>query len=252
MDRWYDYIPSGYRLPMLLVLQELSRLRTIQDSFILVGGLSLLMQERLHHQVMWDVDLLFRDKFSILKFLALPKDPSFDIVSIDGGFADSATIVSYHTSWGFGARWINVDYFTRSKWYYFHKVTIDKRGDFEERIELEGKGINIKLPVAYPWDMFIEKALSPRLENDLAVSNDLSYDLRHVFILLEQEKENREFWDYVQKKARRFGQIRELRDRLLMILDRRQQVGYGHIRVPDSLPKTIEGWKETRELEGEG
>jgi hypothetical protein len=227
---------------MLLVLEELSALRRLQDSFVLVGGLSLLMWGRLHHQVLWDVDLLFRDKFSIFKFLALPKDPKFDVVSMDEDFSDSETIVSFHTAWGFGARWINVDYLTRAKWYYFHKDTIDQRGDFEEKIELEGREIYIELPVAYPWDMFIEKSLSPRLENDLSSSNDLSYDLRHVFILFDQEKENPEFWNYIRKKAEEFSQLPELRERLLFIFRRRERIGYGHVGIEDSIIRLITNW----------
>ena len=227
---------------MLLVLEELSRLRRLQDSFVLVGGLSLLMWGRLNHHVLWDVDLLFRDKFSIFKFLALAKDPKFDVVSMDEEFSDSETIVSFHTAWGLGARWINVDYLTRAKWYYFHKDTIDQRGDFEEEIELEGRKIHIKLPVVYPWDMFIEKSLSPRLESDLSSSNDLSYDLRHVFILFEQEKGNPEFWNYIRKKAEEFSHLPELKERLLFIFRQREGIGYGHIGVEDSIIRLITNW----------
>ncbi|MDH7499489.1 MAG: hypothetical protein QHH30_03800 [candidate division NC10 bacterium] len=241
---WYSYIQGRYRLPMLLVLEEISRLRKLQDTFVVAGGLSLLMWGRLKHQVLWDVDLLFRDKFSIFKFLSLAKDPKLDIVSLDAGFSDSETIISFHTSWGFQARWINVDYLTRSKWYYFHKETIDQRGDFEEEIELEGRKIHIKLPVAYPWDMFIEKSLSPRLEQDLSTSNDLSYDLRHVFILFEQERENPEFWSYLRQKAERFSLLSELKERLLLIFRERERVGYGQVQIEDSLIRLISKWEE--------
>lgn len=239
---WYSYIQTKYRLPMLLVLEELSRLQRLQDSFVLVGGLSLLMWGRLHHQVLWDIDLLFRDKFSIFRFLSLAKDPKFDIVSMDEDFSDSETIASFHTAWGFDARWINVDYLTRSKWYYFHKATIEERGDFEDEIELEGRKIDIKLPVAYPWDMFIEKSLSPRLENDLSSANDLSYDLRHVFILFDQERENPEFWNYVRKKAEEFSRLPELKERLLFIFHQRESIGYGHIVVEDPIIRLIKNW----------
>jgi len=241
---WYCYIQARYRLPMLLILEELSRLRELQDNFVLVGGLSLLMWGRLKHQVLWDVDLLFRDKFSIFKFLALAKDPKFDVVSMDEDFSDSETIVSFHTSWGFQARWVNVDYLTRSKWYYFHKDTIDQRGDFEEEVELEGRKIHIKLPVAYPWDLFIEKSLSPRLEQDLSTSNDLSYDLRHVFILFEQERENPEFWSYIRKKTERFDRLSELKERLLSIFQQRERIGYGHVEIEDSIARLISDWEE--------
>jgi hypothetical protein len=201
---------------------------------------------------MWDVDLLFRDKFSIFKFLALPKDPKLDVVSVDEDFSDSETIVSFHTTWGFEARWINVDYLTRSKWYYFHKATIDREGNFEEEIELEGRKVHIKLPVAYPWDMFIEKVLSPRLEHDLSCLNDLSYDLRHVFILFEQEKDNPEFWNHLQRKGREFAHLPELRERLLLILEQRERVGYGHIGVEDSIRELITSWEEKGQFEHEG
>jgi len=229
---------------MLLVLEELSRLRELQDNFVLVGGLSLLIWGRLRHHVLWDVDLLFRDKFSIFKFLALGKDPKFDVVSMDEDFSESETIVSFHTSWGFQARWVNVDYLSRSKWYYFHRDTIDRSGDFEEEIELEGRKIHIRLPVAYPWDLFIEKSLSPRLEQDLFSSNDLSYDLRHVFVLFEQEKENAEFWSYIRNKAQRFYRLSELKERLLLIFEHRERIGYGDVQVDDCIVRSIAEWDE--------
>lgn len=239
---WYSYIQAKYRLPMLLILEEISRLRSLQDTFVVVGGLSLLMWGRLDHRVMWDIDLLFRDKFSIFKFLSVAKGPQLDVVSMDEGFADSETIASFHTAWGFGARWINVDYLTRSKWYYFHKDMVDRRGDFQEEIEMEGRKICIRLPVAYPWDIFIEKCLSPRLENDLSSSNDLSYDLRHVFILFDQEKDNPKFWEYVKRKAMYFSHLPELRERLLLIFRSRERLGYGHVPIEDSLIRSIESW----------
>lgn len=239
---WYSFVNEKYRLGMLLILEELSRLRTIQDNFVLVGGLSLLLWGRLQHQVLWDVDLLFKDKFSILKFLALPKDPQLDVVSLEDAFADSETIISFHTAWGFNARWVNLDYLARGNWYYFHKTTVDRQGDFEEKVEWEGREIHIKLPVAFPWDMFIEKSLSPRLENDLSSVNDLSYDLRHVFVLFEQEKENPQFWQYIRKKAEEFSRLLELKQRLLWIFGQRARLGYGHIAVADSVIRQIEGW----------
>lgn len=241
-DRWYSYIHEKHRLNMLLILEELSRLRTIQDSFAVVGGLSLLLWGRLQHRVLWDIDLLFKDKFSILKFLALPKDPRFDVVSLEDEFADSETVVSFHTAWGRGSRWINVDYLSRANWYYFHRTTIDHLGDFEEKVEMEGREMRIQLPVAYPWDMFIEKSLSPRLENDLSSANDLSYDLRHVFILFEQEKENPRFWRYIRRKAEEFSRLLELKERLLWIFGQRERLGYGHVGVADSVIRQIEGW----------
>ncbi len=241
-QHWYSYVNEKYRLSMLLILEELSRLRAIQDSFILVGGLSLLLWGRLQHRVLWDIDLLFLDKFSILKFLALPKDPQLDVVSLDDEFAESETIVSFHTAWSFNARWVNLDYLSRANWYYFHKSTIDRQGDFEEMVEWEGREIHIKLPVAYPWDMFIEKSLSPRLENDLSSINDLSYDLRHVFILFEQEKENPQFWQYIRRKAEEFSRLLELKQRLLWIFSQRERLGYGHIAVADSVIRQIGRW----------
>jgi hypothetical protein len=241
-DRWYCYINEKYRLTMLLILEELSRLRRIQKSFMLVGGLSLLLWGRLKHQVLWDIDLLFRDKFAILKFLALPKGPEFDVVSMEDGFADSETIISFHTAWTLGSQWINLDYLSRGNWYYFHKTTIDRQGDFEETVKIEGREIHIKLPTAYPWDMFIEKALSPRLENDLSSANDLSYDLRHVFILYEQEKENPQFWSYIRGKAKEFSRLPDLKQRLLWIFGQRESLGYGHIVVTDWILNEIKGW----------
>jgi len=239
---WYLFVHAKYRLNMLLVLEELSRLRLLQDTFVLVGGLSLLMRGRLQHRVLWDIDLLFKDKFSIYKFMALPKSPVLDVVSMEEEFCDSETIISFHTAWGFNARWINVDYFSRAKWYFFHKTTVDREGDFEEKVSYEGREIHIELPVAHPWDMFIEKVLSPRLEADLLSSNDLSYDVRHVFILFEQEKENPKFWKYIRKKAEGFSCLPELKERLFLIFDQRKRLGYGHIQMADSVLSLIEGW----------
>lgn len=242
MDHWSSHVAAKYRLNMLLVLEELSRLRSLQDNFALVGGLSLLMRGKLHHQVMWDIDLLFKDKFSIFKFIALPKSSMFDVISMDDQFCDSETIVSFHTAWGFQARWINVDYISRANWYYFHRTSIEREGDFEETIEQEGRQIKIKLPVAHPWDMFIEKVLSPRLENDLRYFNDFSYDLRHVFILLEQEQKKSQFWIYIRRKSEEYSRLSELKERLLYIFDQRERVGYGHIAIEDSVVRRIKRW----------
>ena len=239
---WYFYVAEGFRKDLLFVLQELSRLGGGREWFVVGGGLSLLMHGRLAHQVMWDVDLIFRDRISLYQFLGVRKDDRLRVVDLDEKFGEASEVFSFHTAWSFDRRWINVDYLYRKIWFSFHRATIAEKGEYKEDIKLGESSFHLCLPVVYPWDIFVEKLMSPRFAEDFRLRNDMSYDIRHVLILYQQERENPVFWNYIQKRAGDHGLLGGLKDRLLSLLEKKEELGYGHVRVLPETLRRIQSW----------
>jgi len=239
---WYYYVAERYRYNLLSVLQELSRLGQRKNWFVLGGGLSLLIHGRLAHQVMWDVDLIFRDRIAFYQFMGVKKDENLRIVDLDEKFGETSEVFSFHTAWGFDCHWINVDYLYRDLWFSFHYDTIVKKGEHMEEVKFGGSTFQLCLPVAYPWDIFVEKVMSPRFAEDFELRNDLSYDIRHVLILYQQERGNPAFWEYLRRRAEDYGLLKELKSRLLSLLEKRGELGYEHIRILPEVWDRIQSW----------
>lgn len=231
---WIKYVDSKRQISFLRTLETLS---SLQDSdtknFIVIGALPLLIAGYLKYIVFWDFDLLFRDKASLLGFNDLKKPEDLRIVEYDDQLMIGAHITSFHTAWTFGTKWINVDYILKANIYDFYTQTIHHHGPLHQALAYDGRAYNICLFTAHPWDIIVEKILSPRTARDLELGVDTSIDIRHIMAVFKKEGANQQFWDHILTRAPRIGDINTFRSTFWRIISLSPQLGYTDIMIPD-------------------
>jgi hypothetical protein len=229
------------RSTALAVLQTLSQLQDKQTiSFIVIGAISLLMRNYLRYTVYWDVDVLFKNKKALEAFINMPKPAQLRIVDYDDALITNENIASLHTAWSFDHIWFNVDYILRNKTYGFYTHDADKLRPYTERITSDGQTYDISILIAHPWDVVIEKIVSPRTQKDIELTVDTSVDIRHIFAVCRKEKENRAFWQYLLENAHHLCDETMFRKKLLHILVSAGALGYPRIEIPTDVMDRLE------------
>ncbi len=241
MVDWLNYVDEKRRLNLIKVLVELSRLQDKNDlNFIIIGALTLLMQDYLKYTAYWDIDLLFKNANRLKEFIYKPKSHGLQIVNYDDELMISEKITSFHTAWSFTRTWFNVDYILREGIFEFYTENIKQMKPYTALIELKDGKFPIDLYIAHAYDIFVEKVLSPRLEKDIDLKVDMSVDIRHIYIIYSKEFTNQNFWDYVQQKVIRINRDREFKDKLLKILKLAPEIGYDYIVIPESVLRILQ------------
>jgi hypothetical protein len=229
---WLHYVDEKAQLSLVSILHELSGLQDKRDlNFIIIGALPLLIRGYLKYTVCWDVDILFKNSDRLQQFMEKPKTGVARIVNYDDELMISKNIASFHTAWTFDHTWFNVDYILRKK--YFGYYTHDKVNiiHYEQSVTLNGRAYGIHLCIAHPWDIIAEKIISPRMENELELRIDLSVDIRHIFAVYQQEKDNIQFWKHIFQKARYLHKERECKKNFLNLLSLTHELGYNTIVI---------------------
>lgn len=241
MSEWLNWIDEKRKLNFVRILVELSRLQDKKDlNFVIIGALTLLMQGYLKYTAYYDIDLLFRNITRLKEFIGRPKSHSLQIVNYDEELMIGEKITSFHTAWSFTKTWFNVDYIMRPGMFEFY--TEDHAGLklYTTLIELKEDKFPIELYIAHAYDIFVEKVLSPRLENDIDLKVDMSVDIRHIYLIYNQEMTNQNFWEHIQQKITRINRETEFKRRLLTILRLAPEIGYGNIEIPDFVSKILQ------------
>ncbi|MFQ5870469.1 MAG: hypothetical protein ACE5JC_11255 [Candidatus Zixiibacteriota bacterium] len=237
---WYEHVIPRERHNLLNILVELSHLFEQKgESFIIIGAFSLLIRGVLTYTVLWDLDLLFKDRESMDKFIEAPKSPEVEIEHLDEELMVGKTISSLHTAWRFTGNWFNVDYILLPGDFDFYRSNPEEEITLKSKVTFEGKSYRLSLPVATPWDVIVKKLLSPRLERELESRDSLSMDVRHVFHLLLKFGEEPTFWRMVVEKANYLGQFQKVKTNLLRLLSSKEEVGYGEFNLGENLSELI-------------
>lgn len=237
---WYQHVIPRGRHNLLNILVELSRLFEQKgESFMIIGAFSLLIRGVLTYTVLWDLDLLFKDRESMDKFIEAPKSPEVEIEHLDEKLMVGKTISSLHTAWRFTGNWLNVDYILLPGDFDFYRANPEEEITLKSEVTFEGKTYRLSLPVAAPWDMIVKKLLSPRFERELESRDSLSVDVRHVFHLLLRFGEEPTFWGMVVEKANYLGQFQKVKTNLLRLLSSKKEVGYGEFDLGENLSELI-------------
>jgi hypothetical protein len=237
---WYEHVVPRGRHNLLNILVELSRLFEQEgESFIIIGAFSLLIRGLLPYTVLWDLDLLFKDKQSMDKFIEAPKAPEVEIEHLDEKLMVGETISSLHTAWRFAGNWLSVDYILLPGDFDFYHANPQEEITLKSRVTLEGKSYRLSLPVAAPWDVTVKKLLSPRLKRELESGDNLSIDIRHVFHLLRRYGGEPTFWSRVTEKANYLGQFQKVKANLLRIISCRDEIGYGKMNLDEKLKEIV-------------
>ncbi len=233
---WYEHVIPRGRHNLLNILVELSRLFEQKgESFIIIGAFSLLIRGVLTYTVLWDLDLLFKDRESMDKFIEAPKSPEVEIEHLDEELMVGKTISSLHTAWRFTANWFNVDYILLPGDFDFYRANPEEEITLKSEVTFEGKSYRLNLPVATPWDMIVKKLLSPRFERELESRDSLSVDVRHVFHLLSKYGDAPAFWERVAKKAAYLKQSHQVKGNLLRFFSLKDEIGYGQMNLDENL-----------------
>lgn len=231
---WYFWVDEKRRRNLLKILEELGRLQNkVDPEFILIGAMSLLIRGMLHYTVQWDIDLLFRNEDTLSLFIAEKKSKDLRIVHYDNEIMRGKDISSIHTAWSFDKTWFNLDYILKPKSFEFYYSTLSREGPYQQCVDYEGKVYKINLFIAHPWDVFIEKLLSPRFQYELEKRDSMSVDIRHAIAIFEREKSNEKFWQMVGAKVRKLRKKRTFKKNLLELLHSLSELGYISVEVPD-------------------
>jgi len=229
---WLSYVDEKRQASLVNVLQELSDLQNKKDlNFIIIGALPLLISGYLKYKVYWDVDLLFKDKDRLKEFIGIEKSSSLRIFNYDDDMMVSENITSLHTAWTFHHTWVNVDYILRKDFFEFYTHYIFKSKPYIKSIKLDDKDYRIDLYFAHPWDIIIEKIVSPRMKKDLDLKVDMSIDIRHIYAIYEKEKNNIHFWNYVFEKAKYLHKVNRFKGTFLKLLSTTKELGYSDIEI---------------------
>jgi hypothetical protein len=229
---WLGHVEPSVQHNILLVLQTLSRLQDHNDPlFIIIGALPLLIRGYLHYRAFWDVDLLFPHRSTIGQFIAQPKGPSVKIIHYDDNIVNNNNISSLHTAWRFTKVWTNVDYIYRPNLYTYYTNTSADLRRFMSTFSIDNKTYTIDLSMAYPWDIFIEKVLSPRTKRDVELLVDMSVDLKHIFAIYTAEQNNKRFYEYILNKVTQLTSTQTFTALLNRILCTAPRLGYNNISI---------------------
>jgi hypothetical protein len=237
---WYFWVDEKRRHNLFQVLKELSGIQRKPDpQFILIGALALLIRGVLQYMVQWDADLLFRNEEALSSFVALEKSRGLRIVHYDEHLMRGKEIASLHTAWSFDGTWFNVDYILKPKTFELYHSTACNEGPFEQCVNYQGSSYGLDLFMAHPWDIFIEKVLSPRFQRELENRDWMSVDIRHVVTILEREKGNDDFWQTAHTKIGLLGKKPVFKSRLLGLVSSLPELGYGSVDMPERLHERI-------------
>ncbi len=232
MSNWLTYIDKKRTLSILQILQELSRLQNKHDlNFIIIGALPLLIKGYLKYKSYWDIDLLFRDERSLKTFIKIPKSESLTIVHFDDNLMVSKDITSFHTVWAYKRQWVNVDYIIRKRFFEFYTYNMKELKPYTQTIKTKDRTSYIDSYLAHPWDIIVEKTISPRMKKELTLKLDMSIDIRHIYTVYEREKDNVEFWDYTFEKAKYLKAQSEFKKNFLKLLSIASVLGYGDLKT---------------------
>lgn len=228
---WLTYVNERRRHNLLCILEELSKLQRPDNlNFIIIGALPLLMNGYLRYAVLWDIDLLFKDKQRLREFIAIPKSPILRIINYDENLMISKGIASLHTAWAFDKTWFNVDYILKKNIFEFFGSNRDLE-PYKQTITLEKKKFHIHINCAHPWDIIVEKVLSPRTKKELDLKIDMSIDIRHILSVYNREKENTFFWNHVLNRAAYIHQRGKFKKMFIHILSLTPDLGYQEVEM---------------------
>lgn len=241
MDRpWYFWVDEKRRHNLFKILEELSEVQSrLNPQFILIGALALLIRGVLHYMVQWDIDLLFPNEEILSDFIAMEKSRGLRIVHYDEHLMRGKGIASLHTAWSFDRTWFNVDYILKPDIFVFYRSTLLDEGPYEEYVNYEGLSYRFGFFVAHPWDVFIEKVLSPRFQRELRSRDSMSVDIRHAVTMLQREKANEKFWQTVCAKIVQLRKTSVFKDNLFRLLSSLPELGYASVEVPEYLRERI-------------
>ncbi len=237
---WPKFVTEKRRLALLQILDEISRLfRLNAPPFILVGACSLLIRGCLQYKAWWDVDLLFASLDDLGCFHKLPKNDKIQIFPVDKKPVNYEYLSSMQSMWGVQNIWYRVDYIFKDNYYHFHSHVPENSNLYDFKTKDNHKSHHFTMFIAHPWNIFIEKLLSPRFEFEFKSRDGFSIDIRHLFILFEKYKEDSDFWVYLSRKSSDFGQLGKVKTNLKSLLDEREQLGYGSIEISKQDVKKI-------------
>jgi protein associated with RNAse G/E len=189
------------------------------------------MHDYLQYTALWDVDLLFRSEVKLKEFANSSKSQELRIVDYDDELMVSAHITSFHSAWAFGKTWFNVDYILRDDLFEFHTEDITHLVLYEQVMRLNEIEFEISLYLAHPWDIIASKVVSPRTERDISLGVDTSIDVRHIFAVYRQEKNNLDFWQRAISRAQFFCDERVFKAKFLGLLRAAPALGYDDLEV---------------------
>jgi hypothetical protein len=138
-------------------------------------------------------------------------------------------------------KWINVDYMHRPQVYDFHRGAFERNGPLVQEIRLDGEIYNIHMAVAHPWDILIEKLLSPRFEAEVERGDGMHPDIKQVFLLLRSEGGQEGFWSYMTEKGKMLASVERIEKNLAGVIERREVLGYGGFELPDLMYEKVRG-----------
>lgn len=193
------------------------------------------MKNYLRYTVYWDVDVLFKNRKALETFINLPKPKHLRIVDYDDSLMINKNIASLHTAWSFDHVWFNVDYILRKEIYEFYTHNAQRLQPHTECVTSNDTIFDISILMAHPWDIIIEKVVSPRTQKDIERTVDTSIDIRHIFAVCEMEKKNRAFWQYLFENAHYLCDESVFRGKLLQILSSAVELGYSGIEIPNDI-----------------
>ncbi len=229
---WLSYVDSKRQHSLLQILQLLSVLQTKDKvNFITIGALPLLVAGYLQYSVYWDIDLLFKDEESLKEFIKRPKSETLKIVDYDDALMVSKNIASFHTAWAFDRIWFNVDYILRKGFFEFYTHKIKTLMPYTESLKEDDTHYEISLYLAHPWDIIVEKVVSPRAERDIELKIDTSIDIRHIFAVYKKEKNNMQFWRYIFEKTELLCTEQKFKAQFLKILSAATDLGYNDLEI---------------------
>ncbi len=239
---WLNYIDRKRRVNLIQILQCLSQLQDKRTlNFIVIGALPLLVSGYLTYKVYWDIDLLFRDNNGIKKFMEKPKPKMLRIVEYDDALMVSKNITSFHTAWAFNRTWFNVDYIVRKAFFEFYTHDIDQLMSYKGSITVDHTNFKMCLYMAHPWDIIVEKVISPRTARDVELQIDTSIDLRHIFAVYTSEKTNLEFWHYIFEKTKSLCSEHDFKAKFLKIISSATELGYSDLEISSDSIKLLQG-----------
>lgn len=252
-EHWSAHVPPSYRDNLFRTLEELSRLgREAALQFVIIGALSLMIKRRLNYTSVWDVDILFKDQAEMERLIALEKGCGLEVQHFDERPMVSPSITSLHAAWRAGGPWLNVDYIIRDERYAFYRAGVDREGLYREEFRLgevaqpgeapgqPGRTVSLALPLAHPWDIFVDKVLSPRFEEEFLRRDVFSLDIKHVLIMLEQDGKAPSFWEHITGKGGDLGALELMESRLESLLLNLGDFGYTDIALPPDIMRRLE------------
>jgi len=226
--KWYHYIAPQFQKDFLLVLEQLSRLNDKENpSFIIVGALALLINNVVHYTVIFDIDLLFKDKDSLFRFVEVSKKSKMKIQFLDDHLMVGKSISSLHTMWTHSGKWINVDLILRKNLYDLHCSTLPLSEIFySDTIKHNNSRYDLNLFVANPWNIFIDKILSPRLETEIDKLDSFGVDIKHIFTMLCYFKDDTKFWNHINNTLTKISKLERAKENLNALNEIAESIGY--------------------------